>query len=151
MKMILAGVLFFLLLAGIILGFWTNYSSRFLVVIHSLCFMTIVTLGYYGWQLVYGGRAPAGEEQYLDGQTVFDDRWTGCHAHGGNGYRPSMPLRSAPQLEEFEEFLAYLRNPRLPDGSKGMMPPFSPELISDQKARELYEYITGVIAKPKRK
>jgi mono/diheme cytochrome c family protein len=38
-------------------------------------------------------------------------------------------------MQRFEVFLSWIRNPKPP------MPPFPPSTISDQQAKELYDYI----------
>jgi mono/diheme cytochrome c family protein len=75
----------------------------------------------------------------------------GCHPHGANILKPNLPLRTAPQLAEFKSFEKFIRDPKMPDGSTGVMPAFVPAKISDQQARELYEYIQQVIEHPVRK
>ena len=152
MKLILASVLFVLLVTGILIG-WHRARARahWLIGIYVLSFMTVTGLGYFGGQLVYGGRTPAGPVQFRAGEQIFDSHCSGCHAHGGNTILPNFPLRSAPELAKFQDFLSFVRNPRLPSGATGPMPHFPPSRLSDQQAHELYEYITNVIEKPSRK
>jgi len=150
MKMILASVLFILLLIGVLVGYREQTRGRWLVAIYALCFMTVTGLGYFGGQLVYGGRTPSGEIQYRPGELVFDSNCSGCHAHGGNAILPNYPLRNAPELGRFEDFHQFIRDPRLQSGTKGPMPAFPPSKISEQQARQLYDYITHVIDKPSR-
>jgi mono/diheme cytochrome c family protein len=121
-----------------------------LLPIYALCFITVAALGYFGGQLVYGGRTPSGEVQFRPGELVFDSNCSGCHAHGGNAILPNYPLRSAPELSTFEDFHKFIRNPRLSSGAKGPMPAFPPSKISEKQALQLYEYITHVIDKPNR-
>jgi cytochrome c553 len=66
-----------------------------------------------------------------------------CHVNGGNVINPNMPLRGSSKLAEFKTFLAFIRDPKMPDGSKGPMPSFSEAQISDKQAKELYQYITS--------
>jgi uncharacterized membrane protein len=151
MKMILASVLFVLLAIGVGAGYREQTRTRWLLPIYVLCFMTVTALGYFGGQLVYGGRTPHGSADFRPGELVFDGNCSGCHAHGGNAILPNFPLRSAPQLAEFEDFRQFIRDPSLPSGVKGPMPAFPPDKISDKQAHHLYEYITHVIEKPSRK
>ena len=152
MKLILASVLFVLLVTGVVIG-RRHQATRvhWLVGIYVLSFMTVTGLGYFGGQLVYGGRTPSGPVQFRAGEQIFDSHCSGCHAHGGNTILPNFPLRSAPELAEFQKFLSFVRNPRLPSGQTGPMPPFPPSRLSDRQAHALYEYITNVIEKPSRK
>ena len=148
-KMTLATVLLVLLVIGVILG-QRKASLHILAPIYALCFACVVVLGYYGGQLVYAGLAPGGPAIYSAGEKVFDNNCTGCHAHGGNVIAPNLPLALAPQLKRYETFEAFIRDPRMPDGSVGAMPPFPPDKIPSDKARQLYDYIVHVIVKPVR-
>ena len=71
-----------------------------------------------------------------------------CHGQGGNLVYPSLPLRGAPQLADFNTFLEYIRHPTMPDGSQGPMPAFSAEKISDDQARDLHQYLIAVLRGP---
>jgi mono/diheme cytochrome c family protein len=151
MKLALAALLFLLLTLGVVIGYKAGPKNKWIIAIYTLAFINVTVLGYYGGQLVYAGQTPEGPGQYRVGAVVFDKNCSGCHAHGGNVITPNLPLRSAPQLDEFPHFVDYIRNPTKPDGSKGVMPPFSAGRISEQQAKDLYDYIVQVIAKPKRR
>jgi hypothetical protein len=81
--------------------------------------------------------------QEMGGSKIFNDNCKVCHQSGGNIINPSMPLRGSLKLASFDTFLSFIRDPRLPDGSKGSMPAFSEMQISDKQAKTLYEYITS--------
>lgn len=148
-KMALAVVLLVLLVIAVILGV-RQASLHVLAPIYGLCFAVVVVLGYYGGQLVYAGLAPSGPAIYGAGQKVFDNNCTGCHAHGGNVIDPNLPLALAPQLDSYEDFERFIRDPRMPDGTVGAMPSFPKSKIPDAEARQLYDYIVHVIVKPVR-
>jgi hypothetical protein len=82
------------------------------------------------------------------GAEIFRVNCMSCHAQGGNLIYPNFPLRGAPQLADFNTFLAYIRNPAMPDGSQGPMPAFPPQRISDGQARDLYQYLITVLGSP---
>jgi len=82
------------------------------------------------------------------GEEVFRVVCSHCHARGGNLIYPNLPLRGAPQLADFNTFLAYIRNPAMPDGSPGPMPAFPPDRISDAQARDLYQYLIAALPSP---
>ena len=149
-KLILAGLFFVLLGAGVILGARKRPDARIMVLIYTLSFATVVILGYYGGQLVYTGATPAGPASHQAGERLFDANCSGCHAHGGNLATPNLPLRGAPQLANPERFLAFLRSPKIPDGQPGAMPAFAPSRLGDQDARALYDYIETTIVAPGR-
>jgi uncharacterized membrane protein len=148
MKIILACVLVVLLCVSVVAGRKLGAESKVLLVMYGLCFLTVVALGYFGGQMVYGDRSPHTSLQgYPVGQKIFKADCSGCHPQGGNIINPNLPLKSAPQLADFNTFLAFTRKPSRPDGSKGIMPPFPPSKISDQQERELYDYIVIVLQK----
>jgi uncharacterized membrane protein len=149
MKLGLAGVLLVLLTLGVVLGRKEEERRWGLIGVYTLSFFTVTGLGYFGGHLVFGGNAPAAPAEFQAGQKVFT-ACSGCHAHGGNIIDPKLTLRNAPQLEAFDKFRDYIRDPEMPDGSPGEMPAFGKARISDQQARELYDYIIHVIVKPKR-
>jgi uncharacterized membrane protein len=151
MKLGLAGLLGVLLVVGAWLGHRDPTRVKRLVPIYLLCFLTVSSLGYFGGQLVYGGKSPTGATQFQSGQQLFENHCSGCHAHGGNSIMPNFPLRDAPALDKLEDFLAFIRAPTLPGGVSGPMPPFAQSTISAQQSGELYDYITRVIDKPPRK
>jgi mono/diheme cytochrome c family protein len=116
----------------------------------------VTALGYFGGELAYGGRAPAkardsakltGATELEAGATLFNQTCSACHPNGGNSIKQNLPLKTAPQLVNFETFLAYIRSPKARDGSATIMPSFSPEKLTDQQAREIYQYIVKVLEK----
>ena len=96
------------------------------------------------------GRGYEGQPLQTQGQgaEIYRVECTRCHAQGGNLIYPSLPLRTAPQMADFSTFLAFIRNPRMPDGSQGPMPAFPPEKISDGQARDLYQYLIAALGSP---
>jgi len=149
-KLILASLLFVLLLTGVLLGYRDPTRIKRLLPIYLLCFMNVTALGYFGGQLVYGGRTPGGSAEFRTGERLFDSNCSGCHAHGGNAILPNYPLRNAPELDKLEDFRRFIRDPRLSNGAKGPMPAFPPARISDAQASELYDYIVHAIENPRR-
>jgi len=149
-KIALAALLFILLTSTLIVGRIPEVRPSVMVILLILCLVNVLSLGYFGGQLVYEGRTPSVNENLFPGRDIFVSHCSGCHANGGNILYPNLPLRTAPQLSTYEEFITFVRNPRLPDGSKGPMPAFSQKDLSDQQARELYEYIITGLAKPVR-
>lgn len=77
------------------------------------------------------------------GAKIFDDLCKRCHPGGGNIIVPSLPLKSSGKLSDFKTFLAFIRNPGMPDGSEGIMPRFSKRQVSDREAKRLYQYVAG--------
>lgn len=79
------------------------------------------------------------------GEALFSSSCSACHADGGNLIDPKKPLRGSAKTKDFATFLAWIREPVTP------MPPFLPEQISDDQARELYRYVTEVLGAPQQK
>jgi len=88
----------------------------------------------------------AGSRISLDnsaGSKIFDDLCKRCHPGGGNIIVPSLPLKGSSKLSDFKTFLSFIRSPKMPDGSEGIMPRFSKRQISDREAKKIYQYIAG--------
>jgi cytochrome c6 len=71
----------------------------------------------------------------VSGEQVFKEQCSACHAGGGNILNPKKPLKGSPPLKTFAAFLTQIRKPQQP------MPPFPPSKISDEQAKQLYDYI----------
>jgi mono/diheme cytochrome c family protein len=99
-----------------------------------------------GW--MSGNRGPLNQPQGSQGSEIYGMLCSRCHRAGGTVIYPNLPLRGAPQLSDFNTFLNFIRNPRMPDGSVGPMPPFPPDRISEAQARELYDYLVNWLGKP---
>jgi hypothetical protein len=85
---------------------------------------TVVVIGFFGAQPVYSGWSLKVPAAYKAGEKLFKSRCSGCRPHGGNIIVPNLPLRSAPELAEFKTFEDFIRNPKMPDGSRGACPLF---------------------------
>jgi uncharacterized membrane protein len=145
MKLMLAPLLAGSLFLGILLGKRFGLAARPTLTVYFLSFCTVVALGYFGGQLVYGNRTPGSSGTYKEGEKLFHANCGACHPNGGNSLRPNLPLRNAPQLNAFDTFMAFIRNPKPRDGTASVMPPFSGSRISDQEAKELYDYIVHTL------
>ena len=77
------------------------------------------------------------------GARLFNANCNRCHPNGGNVILPNFPLRGSAKLSDFKIFLSFIRDPKMPDGSEGVMPDFSSKQISDQQAKTLYKYIVS--------
>jgi len=95
-----------------------------------------------------GGRGYMNQPQEPQPSETYRALCNRCHGQGGNVIYPNLPLRGAPQLANFDLFLAFIRNPKMPDGSTGPMPPFPPDRISDSQAGELYQYLVNWLGGP---
>jgi len=89
MKLGLAGLLGVLLITGVLLGRRDPARVKHIMPIYFLCFLTVACLGYFGGQIVYGGKSPGAQAPFQDGQKLFENHCSGCHAHGGTPFPES--------------------------------------------------------------
>jgi uncharacterized membrane protein len=150
MKIALAITLFILLSITLIVFRIGNVSLPVMITLFTLCLFNVMGLGYFGGQLIYEGRIPAVSEEFMAGRKIFVNHCSGCHPNGGNILFPNLSLRTAPQLKSYQSFIEFVRNPTLPNGSKGPMPVFTQSKLSDPQAEELYRYIIHGLANPSR-
>jgi uncharacterized membrane protein len=148
MKLILASILLLLLGIGIFLNRRGQAPPVRIIPIYFLSFLTVVALGYYGGELVLGGRSPYIPPEFREAASIFDAQCGMCHPGGGNIANPKLPLRNAPQLASFQAFLRQIRDPNLSNGESGTMPPISEDELSDEDAWELYQFILHVMGCP---
>lgn len=144
-KLVLAAVLIVWVSAGIFIAHKRGPGSGLVMVNYSVSFILVVVLGYFGGDLVYGGERPKAPESYLAGMKVFNENCAACHPKGGNVVDPGLPLLNSTYTRDSTALLAFIRDPKRPDGSPGLMPSFAPKNISEQQARELYGYIVHVL------
>ncbi len=169
-KMILASVVLVVLAVSIIVGSEVKLHKITLVVSYAIAFVAFVALGWFGGRLVPGVYAasaqPAAQTQQAApaaqasgglqpavsrtaaqrGEALFNDNCAACHANGGNVVDAKLPLKTAPQLDTQDHFIAFVRAPHMPDGSSGNMPAFPSDQISDSQAGDLYSYITSMVS-----
>jgi hypothetical protein len=78
-----------------------------------------------------------GQDKQKDktGREAFQTNCSPCHPDGGNVVKPGKPMKDSKKLANFKTFLAWIRNP------VQTMPTFPPSQITDEQAREMYDYI----------
>lgn len=82
MKLVLAGVLLILLLVAVGYRALAGGFTKRVVALYTLCLLTVVGLGYFGGQLVYGTREPASAKASgpaATGEQLFKKNCSGCH------------------------------------------------------------------------
>jgi uncharacterized membrane protein len=144
----LAGFLFALLSIGLFLVISGREESQPFLVIFVLAFFTVGGLGYFGGRLVFGGRAPAAPPALQAGRVLFENNCMACHPNGGNAIMPKANITGSDNLTDFPTFLKWIKDPRLDNRQKGPMPQFLPWKISNRQARQLYDYLIGILGKP---
>ena len=78
--------------------------------------------------------------QAPDGAKLYATHCGACHAQGGNIINPALPVKGSVKMKNLAVFTAYNRNPLKADGSKGVMPAFPKDKISDQEMKPIYDY-----------
>lgn len=146
-KLATATVLTVLLLLAVIVAHQRGPASKLAITLYTLSFLAVVVLGYFGGQLVYGIKGSSASATYSTGQKIFATNCSACHPKGANVIMPNLPLKGSSRLARLETFLAFVRDPKLPDGKAGPMPAFSPSKISDSEMNELYEFIIHELVK----
>jgi cytochrome c5 len=82
MKLVLAGILIIFLILAVIVGFFGETFSKIVISLYVLCLFTVIGLGYFGGELVYGTKSPAvgvAEGPVAEGAMVFKQNCSACH------------------------------------------------------------------------
>lgn len=93
----------------------------------------------FGDSIIFPGSTTS-YAQAPDGAKLYATHCGACHAQGGNIINPALPVKGSIKMKSLTVFTAYNRNPSKADGSKGVMPAFPVEKISDQEMKLIYEY-----------
>ena len=75
-----------------------------------------------------------------DGASLYVSHCGACHPQGETPMSPSLPVVGSAKMKNFADFSAFNRNPLKTDGSKGIMPPYPQDKISDQEMKLIYDY-----------
>jgi uncharacterized membrane protein len=139
-KAAVSAALFCLLLVGLLAGYRKVTPPLSFVAVLVLSFIAVVTLGYFGGKL-HHVKPAAAASRFEAGEKLFVSRCQNCHPGGGNVLEPAEPITGSKKLNNFKLFLGWIRDPEPP------MPAFPPAKISDEQARQLYDYIVNVLVK----
>ena len=80
-KMLLAGLLLIFVSMVLIYGRKPDNKSK-LIMMHAICLATVVGLGYFGGELVYGSKktkSDIAEGPAVEGVRIFNERCSACH------------------------------------------------------------------------
>ena len=95
MKIVLACILLILFLFNVFL-FIKDKNSTKILIIYSLCFVTVVGLGFFGGELVFGKRTPIPDisnKLVMKGAEVFEQNCSMCHYSDKTDTRVGPGLR----------------------------------------------------------
>ena len=130
MKLVLAGILIVFLILAVIFGFFGETFSKFVISLYVLCLFSVIGLGYFGGELVYGTKAPAAgiaEGPADEGAMVFKQNCSACHLTDSTATKIGPGLKGVFKGDKFpvsglavseDNFRKQLQKPL------GKMPPF---------------------------
>jgi len=154
-KMVLASVVLVVLAVGIILGSELKVRTAPIMVILAIAFISVIGLGYFGARLVFAEwgpgqttRKPGGATLTAaaqSGQGIYGENCSACHPQGGNVGVAELPLKTSKKISTQSALSAFIRAPKMPDGSEGSMPAFPEEKLSDAQAADLFAYISAML------
>ncbi len=142
MKIVLTGVLLIFLSTAVVIEIKNIGGTMSKFVIYFFCLVAVVGVGHFGGQMVFAQKSATLSGDLRDGEKLYTANCGGCHPNGGNVINSALPVVGSPPLKNLNTFMQFNRNPLRPDGSKGVMPAFPKEKISDQEMKQVYEYIT---------
>jgi cytochrome c6 len=142
MKIVLTGVLFIFLSTAVIIETKNIGGPMSKFIIYFFCLIAVVGVGHFGGQMVFAQNSAALSAELRNGEKLYTANCGGCHPNGGNVINSALPVVGSTPLKNLNTFMQFNRNPLRPDGSKGVMPAFPKEKISDQEMTQVYEYIT---------
>jgi mono/diheme cytochrome c family protein len=144
-KIILATSVTILLTVGIIFGNAVKLGNLLLTGVLALSFLATIGLGWFGAGIIAGrGMTTAMSAPEKAGEPLFISSCQSCHANGGNSIAPQLPLKGSVKLSDAGRFVAFIRVPKMPDGSEGAMPAFPKDRLDDSQAQSLYLYLKAV-------
>ena len=82
MKLVLAGMLIIFLFLAVISGSFGKTLSKIVISMYVLCLLTVIGLGFFGGELVYGTgseEVEVSEGQVADGALAFKQNCAACH------------------------------------------------------------------------
>jgi uncharacterized membrane protein len=145
MKLALAGILLLLLLVAVVYAVMAGTFTKTVMALHALCLLTVIGLGYFGGELVYGTKTPAVAETSdlaAEGALVFKQNCSACHLTDSTATKVGPGLKGAFKQNTFpisgqpvsdDNFRKILKTPF------SKMPPFGH--LSDEQVSALLEYL----------
>jgi mono/diheme cytochrome c family protein len=141
MKFILAPTLLIILSAGLFFGRESMGGTKVLAALYPLSLLVVAGLGYFGGELVFGGKTGPSAREFRAGQEIYAANCGSCHIDGGNVINPDAPVKNSPKTADFDTFVAWIRNPSPP------MPAFPDGALSEAEAGDLFKYVKNVLNK----
>ena len=145
MKLVLAGILLFLLLVAVVYNALAADFTKINLIIYALCLVTVIGLGYFGGELVYGSRESAAAEAKglaATGEQLFKQNCSACHFTDSTATKVGPGLKGIFKQSKFpvsgrsvsdDNFRQILKTP------VSKMPPFGH--LSDEQVDALLDYV----------
>jgi len=145
MKLVLAGILLFLLLVAVVYAALSGTLTKTLVAIYALCLLTVIGLGYFGGELVYGTKTGTGAETKglaAEGAALFKQNCSACHFTDSSATKVGPGLKGLFAQDKFpisgrpvseDSFRQILKTPY------SKMPPFGH--LADGQVDALLDYL----------
>jgi uncharacterized membrane protein len=145
MKLVLAGILLFLLLVAVVYASLVGAFTKTVVALYALCLVTVIGLGYFGGELVYGTQTTAEAKTKglaAEGALVFKQNCSACHFTDSSATKVGPGLKGIFKQDKFsvsglvvsdENFRKQLKTPF------SKMPPFGQ--LSDEQVDALLDYL----------
>lgn len=134
-KVALSGLVLVFLLLGLFYGIRSGGESKKSVLIYVICLLSVIGLGYFGGDLIWGERIATSSEgigRFRPGEKLFSKYCDVCH-------QGATEIVASPRFDDFGEFLTVLRNPEKAGFPE--MPAFPLDEISEDEAMALYHYL----------
>jgi uncharacterized membrane protein len=145
MKLALAGILLFLLLVAVVYAALSGTFTKTLLAIYALCLVTVIGLGYFGGELVYGTKTGTGAETKSlagEGAALFKKNCSACHFTDSTEVKVGTGLKGLFARDKFP----VSGNPVSDDGFRQLlktpyskMPPFGQ--LADEQVNALLDYL----------
>ncbi len=145
MKLVLAAILLFLLLVAVVYGALAASFTKTAVALYALCLLAVISLGYFGGELVYGTKESAGAQATglaAQGEQVFKQNCSACHFTDSTATKVGPGLQGVFTQQKFpmsgrpvsdDNFRQILKAPF------SKMPPFGH--LSDEQVDALLAYL----------
>ena len=145
MKLVLAGILLFLLLVAVVYAALSGTFTKTLVAIYALCLLAVIGLGYFGGELVYGNKASANaaaKNPAAEGVVLFKQNCSACHFTDSTETKVGPGLKGLFAQDKFpisgqpvsdDSFRRLLKTPYR------KMPPFGH--LTDEQVNALLDYL----------
>lgn len=147
MKLVLAGVLLFLLLVAVVYAALSGTFTKTLLAIYALCLVAVIGLGYFGGELVYGkgtrtGAETADKGKAAEGAMLFKQNCSACHFTDSTATKVGPGLKGLFAQDKFpvsgkpvsdDGFRQVLKTPY------SKMPPFGH--LADEQVNALLDYL----------